>query len=175
MSHSRHTPAATVGAMVGPHDRLATVPRWIRYLRQTPRCHDGERGALSLMLVVLFAALVCLAGIVVDGGAKLAADENATALAQEAARAGASSVDQSRAYAMGAFVVDQPQALSAARAYLAASGCRQYTVWPDGRRAIRVSVSITEPTKFLSIIGIDSFTSTGTATAILVTGVTGGS
>jgi hypothetical protein len=35
-------------------------------------------------------------------------------------------------------------------------------------------VTITEPTKFLSLIGIDSFTSTGTATASLLTGVTGG-
>ena len=49
---------------------------------------DGERGALSLMIVVLFVALIALAGIVVDGGAKLAAYENAEALAQEAARAG---------------------------------------------------------------------------------------
>jgi hypothetical protein len=44
----------------------------------------------------------------------------------------------------------------------------------DGARAIRVSVTVTEPTRFLSLIGLDSFTSTGTATASLVTGVTGG-
>src|SRR5580692_7232064 len=60
---------------------------------------DGERGALSLMIV----ALIALAGIVVDGGAKLAAYQNAEALAQEAARAGATSVDVSRAYGTGSF------------------------------------------------------------------------
>ena len=126
------------------------------------------------MVVVLFAALAALAGIVVDGGAKLDADENAVALAQEAARAGATTVSVSRAYASGSFVVDQEQALGAARSYLANAGYDRFTVSAAGVRAIRVSVTITQPTIFLSLIGVDSFTSTGTATATLVTGVTGG-
>jgi hypothetical protein len=126
------------------------------------------------MIVVMFVVLAALAGIVVDGGAKLTADENAVALAQEAARAGATTVNVSSAYASGSFVVDQGQALGAARRYLVGAGYDQFTVSADGARAIRVSVTITEPTKFLSLIGIDSFTSTGTATASLVTGVTGG-
>src|SRR5271169_5223213 len=58
---------------------------------------DPERGALSLMLVVMFVVLAALAGIVVDGGAKLTADENAVALAQEAGRAGATTVNVSSA------------------------------------------------------------------------------
>ena len=134
---------------------------------------DKERGSLSLMIVVLFAALAALAGIVVDGGAKLTGDENAAAVAQEAARAGATSVDTSRAYATGAFAVDEQQAVTAARDYLSAAGYRQFTVSADGTVAIRVTVGITEPTRFLSLIGIDSFTCTGTAIASLVTGVTG--
>ena len=138
------------------------------------RNHDGERGGLSLMIVVLFVVLAALAGIVVDGGAKLAADETAVALAQEAARAGATTVDVSRAYASGSFVVDQGEALAAARSYLVTAGCDRFTVAAVGARAIRVSVTITEPTRFLSLIGIDSFTSTGAATASLLTGVTGG-
>lgn len=134
---------------------------------------DSERGALSLMIVVLFAALMTLAGIVVDGAAKLTADENAVALAQEAARAGATTVDVSNAYASGSFVVDQGRALDAARQYLLGVGCDRFTLEAIGTRAIRVSVTLIEPTKFLSLIGIDSFASTGTATAALVTGVTG--
>jgi hypothetical protein len=134
---------------------------------------DSERGSLSLMLVILFVALAALAGIVVDGGAKLTADENAVALAQEAARAGATTVDQSAAYSSGSFVVSQQQALAAARGYLIGAGYDRYSVAPDGSRAIRVSVTITEPTRFLALIGVDSFTCTGTATASLVTGVTG--
>lgn len=135
---------------------------------------DPERGSLSLMIVILFVALAGLAGIVVDGGAKLTADEQAVALAQEAARAGATTVNVSRAYATGGFVVDEQLALAAARSYLIDAGHHQFTVSADGARAIRVSVTITEPTRFLSLIGVDSFTSTGTATASLVTGVTGG-
>lgn len=126
------------------------------------------------MIVVLFVALVALGGIVVDGGTKLIGDENAVAAAQEAARAGATTVDASRAYTTGTFVVDRGQAAAAARQYLAAAGYRHYTIAADWPNALRVSVRITEPTRFLSLIGIDSLTCTGTATASLVTGVTGG-
>jgi hypothetical protein len=139
---------------------------------ESPGRRDGESGALSLMIVILFVALACLAGVVVDGGAKLTADENAVALAQEAARAGATSVDASSAYASGSFVVNEQQAVEAARSYLVAAGYHRYTISAVGSRGIRVSVTITEPTRFLSLIGIRSFTCTGTATASLVTGVT---
>lgn len=142
--------------------------------RSGPVPQDGERGALSLMIVVLFVGLIALAGIVVDGGAKLAAYENAEALAQEAARAGATSVDASNAYGSGSFVVNPAVAVSAADSYLNAAGNRTYSVSAIGNRAIEVSVTITEPTRFLSLIGVRSFTCTRSATASLVTGVTGG-
>jgi Flp pilus assembly protein TadG len=132
----------------------------------------GERGTITLMLLVMFFALLALAGIVIDGGAKLAQAENANAIAQEAARAGAGMVNQSKALATGSFTVDQAQALAAAQQYLAHLGV-QGTAVADGPEAIRVTVTITAPTHVLSIIGIDSMNSTGSATASLVTGVTG--
>jgi len=124
------------------------------------------------MLAVLFVALLALAGLVVDGGAKLDAAQNATAAAQEAARAGAGIISPAQAYATGAFAVDQSQAVAAAQQYLSQAG---YTgsVAVAGRDSIRVTVTVTEPTKILSIIGIDSVSATGSATAVLVTGVTG--
>ena len=134
---------------------------------------DSERGSLSLMIVVLFVALVALTGVVVDGGAKLTGDENAVAVAQEAARAAATSVDVSDAYSTGAFVVDKQQAIAAARSYLAAAGYTQYSITAEGPDAIQVSVRVTEPTRFLSLVGVDSFTCTGTATASLTASVTG--
>jgi Flp pilus assembly protein TadG len=141
---------------------------------------DGDRGSITLMLAALSVALIALAGIVIDGGAKLRAAENADAVAQEAARAGAGIVNQSAAYSTGTFVVDQSQAIAAARAYLAAAA-RTYladgrlhgSVTAQGRDSIHVTVTVTEPTSVLSIIGIDSMQSTGAATATLVTGVTG--
>jgi Putative Tad-like Flp pilus-assembly len=135
---------------------------------------EKDRGALSLMIIALFVALIGLAGIVVDGGAKLDADEKAYALAQEAARAGATSVDVASAYKSGSYVVDTGQALAAATDYLAAAQQDDYSVRATGSRAIWVRVTISEPTLFLSLIGISHFTCTGTATASLVTSVTGG-
>jgi len=132
------------------------------------RC-GNDRGSITL---VLFVALIALAGIVIDGGAKLNQAENASSIAQEAARAGAGMVNQANAYSSGSFTVDQGQALAAARQYLARGGFTG-TVMAAGTRSIRVSVTMTAPTRVLSIIGVDSMTSTGSATAELVTGVTG--
>src|SRR6266536_1094074 len=129
------------------------------------RRERGDRGSITLMLVAL-------AGIVIDGGAKLRAAETADAAAQEAARAGAGMVNQSTAYSTGSFVVDPARAVAAAKAYLAA-GHFVGTVSRQGQQAIRVRVTVVQPTSVLSIIGITSMTSVGTATATLVTGVTG--
>ncbi len=133
---------------------------------------DGDRGSLTLMLAVMMVALLVLGGLVIDGGRKLNEAENAYAIAQEAARAGAGQVDTSTAYGSGVFRVDQAQAITAAREYLASAG---YTgsVSAVGADGIRVSVTVTEHTDVLSLIGIDTMTSTGTAVASLVSGVTG--
>jgi hypothetical protein len=133
---------------------------------------DGERGGITLMLVVLFVGLLALAGIVIDGGAKLTELENAAAAAQEAARAGAGIVDPATAYQSGSFSVERQRAIAAARRYIAAAGY-QGSATPLGANSIRVTVTITRPTRALSFLGIDSITSRGTATADLVTGVTG--
>lgn len=133
---------------------------------------DGERGSLTLMLAVLLVALLALAGLVIDGGRKLNQSASAYAIAQEAARAGAGMVDRSAAYRSGTFRVDEGQALAAARAYLAGAGYSG-AVTADGTQRIRVTVTVTEPTLVLSLIGIDTMTSTGSAVASLVTGVTG--
>lgn len=132
----------------------------------------GERGSVTLMLLVLFLALIALAGIVIDGGGKLNQAENANAIAQEAARAGAGNVNRANAYASGKFTVDQAQAIAAAQQYLASAGYRG-TVSAPTPETIQVTVTVTSPTRVLSVIGIDSMTSTGSATASLVTGVTG--
>jgi Flp pilus assembly protein TadG len=163
--------AAPPGDTAGT-DGLSPLPRPRRRHRWPPGHGAGERGTITLMLLVMFVALLALAGIVIDGGAKLAQAENAHAIAQEAARAGAGMVNQSKALANGSFTVDQAQALAAAQQYLARLGV-QGTAAADGPQAIRVTVTVTAPTHVLSIIGIDSMRSTGSATASLVTGVTG--
>ena len=148
----------------------ADAPRQQRHRLSTEG--DRERGTITLMLLIMFVALLALAGIVIDGGAKLDQAENANAIAQEAARAGAGMVNQSKALATGSFTVDQAQALAAALRYLAHRGYRCCAV-ADGPDAIRVTVTLIAPTRVLSIIGIDTMRSTGSATASLATGVTG--
>lgn len=133
---------------------------------------DAERGSLTLMLAMLMVALLALAGLVIDGGRKLNENAGAYAAAQEAARAGAGMVDRSTAYSSGTFRVDPGQAVAAARAYLASAGYRG-TVSLSGNNQIQVTVTVTEPTLVLSLIGIDSMTAHGTAVASLVSGVTG--
>jgi hypothetical protein len=138
-----------------------------------PPGQDGERGSLTLMLAAVFVGLLAMVGIVIDGGTKLDAAENAAAFAQEAARAGAGMVNQARVYSTGSFAVERGQALAAARQYLVTVGVQDFTVATVGADSIRVRVTVTEPTRVLSIIGIDTMTSTSSATASLVAGVTG--
>ena len=137
------------------------------------RGDDADRGSLTLMLAVLFVALLALAGVVIDGGAKLTAAENAAAVAQEAARAGAGMVNEATAHANGSFVVDQDQAIAAANGYLSAAGYAGAAAPGPGNDEIKVTVHVSAPTKVLSIIGIDTINATGQATANLVSGVTG--
>lgn len=134
----------------------------------------AERGALTLFVAILFPALLAFAGLVVDAGTKLDNYENAATYAQEAARAGAGQVNQSEAYSSSTFVVDEAEALTAANAYLSAlpSGVSGVAT-PVGNNAIQVTVTVTSPTTILSIIGIDTVTSQATATASLLSGVTG--
>jgi hypothetical protein len=133
----------------------------------------ADRGSLTLMLAVLFVALLALAGVVIDGGAKLTAAENAAAIAQEAARAGAGMVNQAAAHENGSFVVDEDQAVAAADAYLSGAGYAGRATAGPGIDEIQVMVRVSQPTKVLSIIGIDTIRATGRATANLVSGVTG--
>jgi Putative Tad-like Flp pilus-assembly len=149
--------------------------RWRGLARRLPGREpgDAERGSLTLMLLVMFVALVGLAGIVIDGGARLTAAENATSVAQEAARAGAGLVDRQAAYTSGRFVVDVPAAEAAAQEYLTAAGYTGTAGPGPTPNSITVTVTLTQPTSVLSIIGIKDFTVNGQATANLEAGVTG--
>jgi hypothetical protein len=131
-----------------------------------------DTGSLTLPLAVLMVALLALFGLVIDGGRKLNQSASTYAIAQEAARAGAGIIDRSAAYRSGTFQVDEGQALATARAYLAGAGYAG-SVSADGTQKIRVTVTVTGRTLVLSLIGIDTMTSTGSAVASLVTGVTG--
>lgn len=131
-------------------DREATRSPWItnwrswwRWLRQ----EDGEGGGISLMVLIMVPALVIAFGLVIDGGTKATALDRANRVAMEAARAGAQAVSGS------AGNWSATAARQAAQDYLAAEDLTGSVTFSGDR--VQVEVSWAEPTKVLSIIGVD--------------------
>lgn len=127
---------------------------------------DPERGSVSLLVVFAAVALLLVVALVVDGGRKVQAVAQASALAEEAARAGAQALDPAALAQGHPAVVDRARARAAAVAYLsaaAAAGTATATA-----TAIEVHVTLTRPTVFLAATGITSVTGTGTGRAELL-------
>jgi Flp pilus assembly protein TadG len=130
-----------------------------------------ESGQVTAFVVVFVAALLLMAGLVIDGGLSLAAKVRAIDEAQAAARAGAQSLDLRAYRTSNTVVLDPARATAAARAYLAATGdSGQVRVAGD---QVTVTVSITQPMQILGLVGIHSLTVTGSGAATAVRGVTG--
>jgi hypothetical protein len=119
-------------------------------------------------------ALVVLAGLVLDGGAALAAHGRAADTAQQAARAGADALDDQslRSSTPGGLVTDPAAAHQAAAEVLAAADLTgDITVTGT---AVTVTARATNPTAILAIVGITRVGGTATATAIPLHGTTTG-
>lgn len=111
---------------------------------------ENERGEAPLMLVLLIPALFLVLGLVVDGGGKVRANEQATLVAQSAARAGANAgVVQGTGERL---VIDRPRAVAAARAYLNQSGATGSVRVTAG--AVEVDAVVPYDAKLLKL-GID--------------------
>src|SRR4051794_25551100 len=94
--------------------------------------HDsGDRGSLSVMVAIMFVAIILLVGLTIDGGGKMRADAKANDYAQEAARAAGQAIDPSRAIPGDAIVVRREAAEEAAKRYLAGTPVRQDSVHAD--------------------------------------------
>jgi hypothetical protein len=122
-----------------------------------------EAGMATAFTVVIIAALVIFAGLVLDGGLALDARIKAVDTAQEAARAGAQALNIETFRATGQAVLNPSAAEAAANAYLATAGDAG-TVTVNGQ-VVTVTVTHRQHTEILSIIGIDTMTATGTASA----------
>jgi Flp pilus assembly protein TadG len=129
----------------------------------------GETGSLTAFLAVLAVALFALVGLVVDGGAAIAAKRAAAAEAEQAARAGADQLSL-RGLRSDQIVLNPRAALAAAVAYTDAAG-HPGTASVDGL-TVTVTVRLVEPTTILSMIGIDHLKVSATASATVVHGVT---
>jgi len=120
---------------------------------------------MSLVLLLCAVALLVVLGLVVDGGTKAQALDRANRVAMEAAGAGA------QAITAGGGDVNAAAADAAVQNYLAAEGVSGDTQVHDNR--VDVTVSLSEPTKMLSMVGIDEITVTGDGYATAIYGLEG--
>ena len=114
---------------------------------------DGSGGGMSLVLLLCAVALLVVLGLVVDGGTKAQALDRANRIAMEAAAAGAQAVTT------GGGEVNAAAADAAVQNYLIAEGVSGEAQIQANR--VDVNVTLTTPTKMLSMVGIDEITVTG--------------
>ncbi|HVV12112.1 pilus assembly protein TadG-related protein [Amycolatopsis sp.] len=139
--------------------------------RRMGRLREDQNGRVTAFVVILVTAILLFAGLTLDGGLALAAKVRAIGEAQEAARAGAQEIDLAAYRANGALRLAPQQASAAARAYLAAAG-HAGTVSVAGD-TVNVTVTVSQSTRLLGLVGIDSLTVTGTGQAQPQRGISG--
>ena len=142
--------------------------RWLR-IRWHARRHRSEDGQLLAMTCVFMTMFLALAGLVADGGHYFDAKQAAASEAEQAARAGAGSLDVSQLHA-GTVSLDPNTAVSAAESYMAFAG-QPGTAWVVGD-TVYAQISYRLPTQLLGIIGVGSFQITVTQSATNVSGTT---
>lgn len=141
---------------------------WLRtaWTRLTVRPEHGG-GGISLLIILFVPVALLVLGLVVDGGGKARAIGRADNVAEEAARAGTTGVNIGALGQGSGQVLDANAAVNAARDYLAAVGVPGAVAVEDGNR-LTVTVTITQPTVLLGMIGVDQWTVTGHGEAQLL-------
>jgi hypothetical protein len=133
---------------------------------------DDEAGMVTVFVVTMTMALLLFAGLVVDGGAVLAARRQAIDVAEQAALAGAQGLRVADVRTGLDPTLDPALAAAAAHAYLDEVG-RHGVVRVVGND-VEVTVSIERPMLVLGLAGLGDVTVTGRANARNARGVTTG-
>lgn len=132
---------------------------------------DRERGTVTVFVTITIVAMLMAAGLVLDGGRALATRREAIDVARAAARAGAQAVDTD-ALRRRTTRVRPAEAAEASQRFLRQHGYRgEVTVWRD---RVRVSVALRQRTQLLTLVGLRTFTVSGSGEARIVRGVTRG-
>jgi Flp pilus assembly protein TadG len=139
-----------------------------RWKARRRRSEDGQILAMTCVFMTMFLAL---AGLVADGGHYFDAKQAAASEAEQAARAGAGSLDVSSLHA-GAVALDPNTAVSAAESYMAFAG-QSGTAWVEGN-TVYAQITYRLPTQLLGIIGVGSLQISVTESATDVSGITTG-
>lgn len=158
---------------MSPDPRPHTWRRGVAYLRiDAPRANRvidalrNHRGALSPAVAILAVMIFTLAGLVIDGGRQLGAKSRAVGYAQEAARAGAATINLNDPAAK----IDTAKAGAAVTAFCAQvtsndSAVRQCATTSLTPEALTVQVTISNKTTFLGMIGIKTLDARGAGEA----------
>ena len=133
---------------------------------------EAESGMVTVFVVTMTMALLLLAGLVVDGGAVLAARRQAIDIAEQAALAGAQGIRVGDVRTGLEPTLDPALAADAAEGYLDEVG-RDGDVSVVGND-VEVTVSISRPMLILGLAGVRDVTVTGRAQARNARGVTTG-
>ncbi|ONI73635.1 hypothetical protein BWI15_09350 [Kribbella sp. ALI-6-A] len=167
---ARRTRARRPSARRTPTSRgpVARLTAWFRV--DAP---SNDRGALSPAVVILALMIFTLAGLVIDGGRQLGARSRAVGYAQEAARAGAATIDLKVAEAK----IDTVKANTAVVEFCAQVTANDPAVTACGTSKLTdedlaVDVTISNKTTFLGMVGIASLDAHGTGEAHAEQGVT---
>jgi Flp pilus assembly protein TadG len=136
-------------------------------IKRLRNLHADETGNVTLPLIVLVVAFMLFIGLVVDGSGKIQAGDQANQIASAAARAAANSLSGD-AVNSGGIGLDATKAQNTALGVLAASGVNG-TANVTGN-TVNVHVTIDYSTVFLNMIGINTLTGQGTASARLIDG-----
>jgi Flp pilus assembly protein TadG len=130
--------------------------------------HFDEDGQFLVMAVIFMTMFLALAGLVVDGGSYLNANEAAATEAAQAARAGAAALNPSQLHA-ATLEIEIPQAVATAENAMTAAG-QPGTAWVIGS-TVYAHISYDQPTQLLSIIGVTNMHIDVTEQATNVAGV----
>jgi Flp pilus assembly protein TadG len=128
----------------------------------------GERGSISMFVVIFTIAVLLLAGLVYDGGLAIAARQRAADIAEEAARAGANAVDTDALREGAPLQLDRGQACANASELVrrdgdgSMTGCDVDLVDPS---VLHVQVHVTVQPVLLALFHFPAFQATADASS----------
>jgi uncharacterized membrane protein len=130
------------------------------------RLHEEDDGQVMILVAILMVGLVAVVGLVTDGGMVFTQRRDLQNVADAAALAGASQIDQNayRASAGMTVSLDQSAAYTAAVGYLEQEGGLNYAVTVAPQQVV-VSVSRSASTGFLRVLGINGVDISASASA----------
>lgn len=148
----------------GRHTRPTLWSRQLNWWRARRRAWwAADEGRVTAFVVVLVTGILALAGLTLDGGLALAAKVEANGQAEAAARAGAQAIDLAVYRASNRLQLVPAQAVANAQNYLASLGASG-TVTVSGD-TVTVTVTASQPTQLLGLVGISSLSVHGAGSA----------